>query len=225
VDERGSRFRARSRENPAVSPTPLVIQGAAARVDLASGYFTLPKASRPSAAGRSALRLDCGPLKRMPCPGTRRSLVKTSHSVRSPAASAKPKSRVTANLSFEGSGDLKPAALNGQGNLLVTASQPLKVAVIGPMLDLLATVIPNLLKTGSDRLEGTFAIKDGLLSTQDLSVGICPRLRVNASGTINLVTEETSFQANANLRGALLRKSHQASGTSSPLKEEDRSRR
>lgn len=110
----------------------------------------------------------------------------------------------TANLRFEGSGDLKPKALNGQGGAQITASKVLKMPLVSPLLDLLSTLNPSLGKADSERLDASFTIKDGVVTTDDLKVAL-PALQVNASGTIDLQTEETKFQANASLRGGLQR--------------------
>jgi len=183
-------------------PTPLIIQAAGATIELTNGRLRFAEGFATVADGPVSFEFGLQPFETNAMPWTTKIAGENIGLGQVTGCFAETKVEGTANLSFEGSGDIKPAALSGQGNLLITASQPLKVPVVGPLLDLLATVIPNLLKTGSDRLETSFVIKDGLLSTKDLSVGLSAA-QVKASGTINLVTEETSFQANANLRGPL----------------------
>jgi hypothetical protein len=105
-------------------------------------------------------------------------------------------------LSFEGGGGARPADLHGKGNLAIVTDEPMRIPVVGPLIDLLQGVVPSLAGARSDELHGSYVIEKGVLSTQDLAIRVSAA-EVSASGTIDFASEATSFQANANLRGAL----------------------
>jgi len=105
-------------------------------------------------------------------------------------------------LSFEGGGGTSPAELHGKGSLAIVSEEPLKIPVVGPLIDLLQGVVPSLAGARSDQMQASYVIDKGVMTTQDLAISVSAA-EVKASGTIDFASEATSFQANANLRGVL----------------------
>jgi hypothetical protein len=184
--------------------TPLVATQAEATVDINNGVIDFKTGSATLADGPVTFDFGVSPFETGKMPWTATIAGENLSLAQLTSAFAGTKIEGTAMLSFSGLGDVKPASLNGEGKLAIVASQSLKIPVVGPLIDLLSTVIPNLLKTESDRLQGSFLIKEGVMSTEDLTVGLSAA-QVTATGTMNLVNEETKFQASANLRGPLQR--------------------
>jgi len=188
----------------AAGKVPLVLKDAEAMVQIGGGTFEFKNGFATLAEGPVRFEFRFQPFETGAFPWNLGLVGENLALVQLTSAFAETGVEGTANLRFEGSGDLKPVALNGQGGLQITAMQPIKIPLVSPLLDLLSTVIPNLFKSGSEQLEASFTIKDGVLGTEDLTVGL-PVVQIRASGSVNLPTEETKFEASANLRGVLQR--------------------
>lgn len=104
---------------------------------------------------------------------------------------------------FEGGGGFSLATMRGQGSLRLDAAKLYKVPVIGPVQNLMGSVVPVFGDADKrSELTATFTIGDGRLETRDLVI-LADGTRVEVGGTLNLTNWQTQFEAQGNLVGAL----------------------
>ncbi|MCB1232795.1 MAG: hypothetical protein KDN19_21300 [Verrucomicrobiae bacterium] len=106
-------------------------------------------------------------------------------------------------LNFSGRGGVQMATLNGEGNVRVDSAELYQVPVIGPVQNLMGSVVPVFGdREKRSELTGTFSIDEGVLKSDDLQVR-SDGTRVKVAGELDLSNWQTQFEAEGNLVGAL----------------------
>lgn len=105
-------------------------------------------------------------------------------------------------LSFSGNGSSGPETLQGQGKLEISQGRFLDVTLLGSLLRFLERMAPGLGAGVSDQVSGTFALKDGVLRSEDLLLQVSAS-QVAVRGQVDLTSRQTQLEARANLRGLL----------------------
>lgn len=105
-------------------------------------------------------------------------------------------------LAFDGSGSNEPQTLQGNGVLKVLNGRFVEVDILGSLLRFLAKVSPSINPAAADQVAGTFAVRDGVLRTEDLLMEVSAT-QVNVKGQVDLSSRQTKLEAHANLRGLL----------------------
>ncbi|MCB1091704.1 MAG: hypothetical protein KDL87_09245, partial [Verrucomicrobiae bacterium] len=104
---------------------------------------------------------------------------------------------------FEGSGGVAMADLNGQGSMRIDAAKLYKVPVIGPVQNLMGSVVPIFGDAEKrSELTASFTVTNGLLESRDLVI-LADGTRVEVNGNLSLSNWQTQFEARGNLVGAL----------------------
>lgn len=105
-------------------------------------------------------------------------------------------------LHYEGTAGGEFKDLNGLGNLRIDSGQLYRVPVVGPIQAMMNSVTPMFGDENRGELSSTFAVRDGVLSTDDLVVR-SDGTRLQVAGKIDMNTWQTEFEAEGNLVGAL----------------------
>jgi hypothetical protein len=104
---------------------------------------------------------------------------------------------------FEGGAGTTMADLNGSGSLRIDAAKLYKVPVIGPVQNLMGSVLPVFGDAEKrSELTASFTVNNGVLDSRDLVI-LADGTRVEVGGTLNLSSWQTQFEAQGNLVGAL----------------------
>ncbi len=104
---------------------------------------------------------------------------------------------------FEGRGGVAMASLNGAGNVRIDGAKLYKVPVIGPVQNLMGSVVPVFGDNEKrSEMSATFTVTDGILRSEDLVVR-SDGTRVQVAGELDLSNWQTEFEAEGNLVGAL----------------------
>lgn len=106
------------------------------------------------------------------------------------------------NLHYEGVAGSDFSAFNGRGNLRIDSGKLYRVPIVGPIQALMNSVTPMFQDENRGELTSTFVIRDGVMSTDDLTV-VSDGTRLKVVGTIDLNNGQTQFEAEGNLVGAL----------------------
>lgn len=101
---------------------------------------------------------------------------------------------------FDGRLSAEPRYLDGAGSLRVANAHLYHVPIIGAVEHLLHELIPQFGESNRDNVRASFAIADGVVTTDDLVV-VSDGTRLSVSGAFNLPKETTDFKVMANLDG------------------------
>lgn len=110
----------------------------------------------------------------------------------------------TVTGTFSGGGIMTPAGVKGSGSIVITQAQFYQVPFLGALHLLINPLEPGFGKDVASRLDASYRMDDGILVFDQLNL-TSNATKVDARGTINLETKYAQFEAQARLRGLVLK--------------------